>query len=63
MEGVKMAMVPRYTHTLWNAVNAGDMVMDGSCSEMNLKLPPRGDHPLRLPPPALPISRPPIGLV
>ena len=29
---VKMAMALHYTHTLWNAVSAGDMVMDGSCT-------------------------------
>ena len=27
-----MAMVLDYTHTLWNAVSAGDMVTDGSCT-------------------------------
>ena len=27
-----MAMVLHYTHTLWNAVSAGDMGMDGSCT-------------------------------
>ena len=27
-----MAMALHYTHTLWNAVSAGDMVMDGSCT-------------------------------
>ena len=32
VESVKMAMALHYTHTLWNAVSAGDMVMDGSCT-------------------------------
>ena len=27
-----MAMALHHTHTLWNAVSAGDMVMDGSCT-------------------------------
>ena len=32
VEGVRMAMALHCTHTLWNAVSAGDMVMDGSCT-------------------------------
>ena len=32
VESVKMAMALHYTHTLWNAVSAGDTVMDGSCT-------------------------------
>ena len=32
VESVKMAMALHYTHTLWNAVSAGDKVMDGSCT-------------------------------
>ena len=27
-----MAMALHYIHTLWNAVSAEDMVMDGSCT-------------------------------
>jgi len=27
-----MAMALHCTHILWNAVSAGDMVMDGSCT-------------------------------
>ena len=27
-----MASVLHYTHTLWSAVSAGDMVMDGPCT-------------------------------
>ena len=27
-----MTMALHYTHTLWNAVGVGDMVMDGSCT-------------------------------
>ena len=30
MKSVKMDTVLHCTHTLWNAVSAGDMVMDGS---------------------------------
>ena len=32
VESVKMAMGLHYTHTLWNAVSAGEVVMDGSCT-------------------------------
>ena len=32
VESVKIAMALHYTHTLWNAVSAGDMVMDGPCT-------------------------------
>ena len=32
MGSVKMATALHYTHTLWNAVSAGDMDMDGSCT-------------------------------
>ena len=37
-ESVKMAMALHYTHILWNAVSAGDMVMDGSCTISVLEL-------------------------
>ena len=32
VRSVKMAMVLHCTRTLWSAVSAGDMVMDGSCT-------------------------------
>ena len=32
VESVKMAMALHCTHILLNAVSAGDMVMDGSCT-------------------------------
>ena len=31
-ESVKVAMALHYTHTLWNAVSARNVVMDGSCT-------------------------------